>query len=74
MGGAALSRLWDTNPKIAFVFHLLACIALGLVFAVFLFERYNWIFVAVMGIFFLFDAGALVLAVIDATQRGWTRA
>lgn len=73
MGGAALSRLWDTNPKIAFVLHLLVCIALGLVFVVFLFGGYNWVTVLLVGVLFGVDVAALVLATIDAAQRGWTR-
>ena len=29
MGGAALGRLWDTHPKMAFVLHLLMTVYFG---------------------------------------------
>ncbi len=73
MGGVALSRLWDTNPRVAFVLHLLACIALGLLVVVFIFERYSWVTIVFLAIFFVTDVGALILGTIDAAQRGWTR-
>ncbi len=73
MGGIALGRLWDTNPKIAFVLHLLVCIAVGLVLLSLIVARLSLITVVVVGILFLVEVIAIVLATIDAAQRGWTR-
>ena len=73
MAGVALGRLWDTNPKIAFVLHLLVCVAVGLVLLSLIVARLSLPTVVVVGILFLVEVIAFVPSTIDAAQRGWTR-
>jgi hypothetical protein len=70
MGGAALGRLWDTHPKVAFVLHLLATVYLGALAV--------WLFVTgatgggvVLTIGFAVMAGSLVLFTWLAARNNW---
>jgi hypothetical protein len=72
MGGVALSRLWDTHPKIAFPLHILTCAMIGLV-ALALWSEANRVTAVIIAVLFVIDLAFLVLATIGASQRGWTR-
>jgi hypothetical protein len=70
MVGAALGRLWDTHPKLAFVLHLLLTVYLG--------SLALWLFVTgatgigvVLTIGFAVMAGSLVLFTWLEAQNGW---
>ncbi len=72
MGGVALSKLWDTHPKIALPLHLITCSIIGLVAAAFWLEGNRGTGVAI-AVLFVIDVFALVLATVDANQNGWKR-
>ena len=70
MAGAALGRLWDTHPKVAFILHLLVTAYLGALAV--------WLFVTgatgggvVLTIGFAVMAGSLVLFTLLAAQNSW---
>ena len=70
MAGAALGRLWDTHPKVAFVLHLLVTVYLGALAV--------WLFVTgatgggvVLTIGFAVMAVSLVLFTVLAAQNNW---
>jgi hypothetical protein len=70
MVGAALGRLWDTHPKLAFVLHLLLTVYLG-VLAVWLFATGATTVGEVLSIGFTVMAGSLVLFTWLEAQSGW---
>ena len=70
MVGAALGRLWDTHPKLAFVLHLLLTIYLGAL-AVWLFVTGATGIGVVLTIGFAVMAGSLVLFSWLGAQNGW---
>ena len=72
MAGAALGRLWDSNPKLAFVFHVITCSVIGLVALMFWLQT-SWGAAALLTVLFVIDAAALVVFTVDAAQRGWSR-
>jgi hypothetical protein len=72
MAGVALGRLWDSNPRIAFVLHVITCSLIGLVALVFWLQT-SWGTATILTILFLVDAAALVLCTMDAAGRDWTR-
>lgn len=70
MVGAALGRLWDTHPKLAFVLHLLLTVYLGAL-AVWLFVTGATGLGVVLTIGFAVMAGSLVLFTWLEAQSGW---
>jgi hypothetical protein len=70
MVGAALGRLWDTHPKLAFVLHLLLTVYLGAL-AVWLFVTGATGIGVVLTIGFAVMAGSLVLFTWLEAQNGW---
>jgi hypothetical protein len=72
MAGVALGRLWDSNPRLAFVFHVITCSLIGLAALMFWLQT-SWGTAAILTILFLVDASALVVFTKDAAGRGWTR-
>ena len=70
MAGAALGRLWDTHPKVAFVLHLLVTVYLGAL-AVWLFVTGTTGGGVVLTIGFAVMAGSLVLFTLLAAQNNW---
>ena len=70
MVGAALGRLWDTHPKLAFVLHLLLTVYLG-VLAVWLFVTGATGIGVVVTIGFAVMAGSLVLFTLLAAHTNW---
>ena len=73
MGGAALSRLWDTHPKLAFPLHVCSLGVIGWVTIGLWAQGSSWVAVSILAFLFVFDAASLVIATIDAAQRGWTK-
>jgi hypothetical protein len=73
MGGAALSRLWDTHPKLAFPLHVFSLGVIGWVTISVWAQGSSWVAVSILAFLFVFDVASLVLATIDAAQRGWTK-
>jgi hypothetical protein len=72
MVGAALGRLWDTHPKLAFPLHVLSCGLIGLGAAVLLVQRSSLLMGTFAAIIFLVDAASIIIFTIDAAQRGWS--
>jgi hypothetical protein len=70
MGGAALGRLWDTHPKVAFVLHLLMTLYFGAL-AVSLFVSGATGGGVVLTLGFAVMAGSLVLFTWLAVQSNW---
>jgi Ca2+/Na+ antiporter len=70
MIGAALGRLWDTHPKLAFVLHLLLTVYLAAL-AVWLFVTGSTGVGIVLAIGFAVMAGSLVLFTWLEVQNGW---
>src|SRR5690348_5341983 len=70
MVGAALGRLWDTHPKLAFVLHLLLTVYL-VALAVWLFVNGATGIAIVLTIGFAVMAGSLVLFTWLEAQGGW---
>jgi hypothetical protein len=70
MGGAALGRLWDTHPKVAFVLHLLLTVYFGAL-AVSLFVSGAAGAGVVLTLGFAVMAGSLVLFTWLAAQSNW---
>jgi hypothetical protein len=73
MGGAALGRLWDTHPKLAFPLHVLTLGVIGLATFTVWAQGSGWVAVSILAFLLVFDVASLVVATIDAAQRGWTR-
>jgi hypothetical protein len=72
MVGAALGRLWDTNPKLALPLHVLTCGMIALAAAVLWAQRSSLVIVTLVAIVFVVDAASIVVFTVDAAQRGWT--
>jgi hypothetical protein len=73
MGGAALSRLWATHPKLAFPLHVLSLGLVAWVVIVVWAQGSSWVAVSILAFLFVFDVASLVIATVDAAQRGWTK-
>jgi hypothetical protein len=73
VGGAALSRLWDTHPKHAFPLHVLSLGVIGWVTFTVWAQGSSWLAVSILAFLFVFDVAFLVVSTIDAAQRGWTK-
>ncbi|HEY4888457.1 MAG TPA: hypothetical protein VIJ58_07735 [Candidatus Dormibacteraeota bacterium] len=71
MVGAALGRLWDTHPKVAFVCHLCLTVFLGGAASVFVISgRGGWV-VLILAVAFLVMAAVLVFFTWLAIQDHW---
>lgn len=73
MVGVALGRLWDTHPRVAFVFHLALTLMLGGFALVFIMSGKDWGVAVILAIGFLVMAAILVLFTWLAIQDGWSR-
>ena len=72
MAGAALGKLWDTNPRLAFALQAVVSVLLAVFFVVSL-ARHDWTVGAVVGAGLLLEAGTLVVFTSEAVSHGWTR-
>ncbi len=73
MVGVALGRLWDTHPRIAFLFHLLITVMLGGFALSFILSGNNTAAAVILGIAFLVMAAILVFFTWLAIQDHWSR-
>jgi hypothetical protein len=73
VGGAALGKLWDSQPRFATFLHSAACVGLAIFTVQFFFAR-DWVGVAIVGIGFVIMSAALAAFTREAIGRHWTRA
>jgi len=73
MVGVGLGRLWDTHPRIAFVFHLGITAMLGGFALSFIVSGNNWTAAVILTIAFVVMAVILVFFTGLAIQDGWSR-
>ena len=74
MAGAALSKMWETNPKLACFFQSVTCAMVGgfLIFFV-LQSNKDWTLIVILALFEVIEGGSLVWFTQDAIKRGWAR-
>ena len=72
MAGAALGKLWDTHPRLAFALQTLASALFASLLVLSVFRR-DWVIVAILGVGFVVEAASLVVFTREAAARGWTR-
>ena len=73
MAGSALSRLWNTHPRLAFGLHLGGCILFAILTVQSLVRRYERDIDAILAVGLLFMTGSLVFFTREAIGRGWSR-
>ena len=74
MAGAALSRLWNTHPKVACVLQTLICVMVAaFVASSLLQEKKDWTVIVILVVFLLIETGTLVWFTWDAINNGWAR-
>jgi len=73
MAGAALGKLWNTNPRLAFVLQLLAGLLMGGACVALATQGRDWLVVAILAGGFTIETGSLVIFTREAMQNGWTR-
>jgi hypothetical protein len=73
MAGAALGKLWGTNPRLAFVLQLLACLLMGGFGVALTIQGRDWLVVAIVAVGFTIETGSLVIFTREAMQHGWIR-
>ncbi len=73
MAGAALGKLWNTNPRLAFVLQLLAGLLIGGFGVALARQGRDWLVVAILAAGFIIETGSLVIFTREAMQNGWTR-
>jgi len=73
MVGVGLGRLWDTHPRVAFVFHLILTVMLGGFALSFILSGNNWTAAVILTVGFLIMAAAPVFFTWLAIQDGWSR-
>jgi hypothetical protein len=60
MAGISLGRLWDTHPRVAFVFHLTITVMLGGFALSFIWSGTQWVVALVLAAGFVLMAASLV--------------
>ena len=74
MAGAALSRMWDTNPKLACLLQSAICVMVGAFEVSFLTSpRRDWTVIIILAAFLLIEGGSLVWFTLDAVRHDWRR-
>jgi peptidoglycan/LPS O-acetylase OafA/YrhL len=73
MVGVGLGHLWDTNPRIAFVFHLAITVMLGGFALSFIWSGKDWVVALILAIAFVVMAAILVFFTWLAVQDPWQR-
>ncbi len=71
MVGVGLSRLWGTNPRLAFVLHLLATLLIGGFALSVIYGGAGWATILLMVIGFLLMASSLVFLAWFANKNHW---
>ncbi len=72
MAGAALGKLWNTNPRLAFVLQLLACLLMGGFGVALASQGRDWLVVGILAAGII-ETGSLVIFTREAMQNRWTR-
>jgi hypothetical protein len=72
MAGISLGRLWDTHPRVAFVFHLIITVTLGGFALTFIWSGREWIVALVLASGFVLMAASLVFFTWVAIQDHWS--
>jgi len=72
MPGAALGKLWGTNPKLACLFQTLISLMLAVFLVMFMLQR-NWMLSVIVAIGLALEAGTLIWFTRDAIQHGWAK-
>src|SRR5690348_16393594 len=70
MAGAALGKLWGTNPRLACVLQLLVCLMLGGFGVAIASQGRDWLVVGILAIGFSIETGSLVIFTREAMQNG----
>lgn len=74
MAGAALGKMWATNPKLACFFQAAICVMVAGFLTSFLLQvRKDWTLIVILTLFEVIEGGSLVLFTRDAIKRGWAR-
>lgn len=74
MAGAALGRMWATNPRLACFFQSAVCVLVAGFLLSFLSERTrDWTLVVILGVFEAIEGGSVIWFTRDAIKHGWTR-
>ena len=74
MAGAALSRLWETNPRLACFLQSAICVMVAAFEVGFLASpNKNWTGIIILGVFLLLEGGTLILFIVDAVKHDWRR-
>lgn len=72
MAGAALSRLWDTHPRLACVLQTLICLMVTAFFVPLLLqEQKNRTLIVILGAFLVIEVGTLAMFTWEAVDDGW---
>lgn len=72
MAGAALSRLWDTKPRIACALQSIAALLMG-VGAVAMVLQHDWVIVLIVTAGFGIESATLVIFTREAIAHGWSQ-
>ena len=74
MAGAALSKMWDTNPKLACFFQSAICAMVGGFLISFVFRsNRDWTLIVILVLFEVVEGGSLVWFTRNAIKHGWAR-
>ena len=74
MAGAALSRLWETNPRIACFLQSAICVMVAAFEIGFLAgPNKDWTVIIILAVFLLVEGGSLVWFTVDAVKHDWRR-
>lgn len=68
-----LGRLWDTHPRVAFVFHFAITVMLGGFALSFIWSGHNWMAALITGVGFLAMTATLVFFTWLAIQNHWQK-
>jgi hypothetical protein len=72
MAGAALSRMWDTNPRLACFLQSALCLMVAAFEVRFLTHASkDWTVIIILAVFLLIEGGSLIGFTIDAVKHDW---